>query len=272
MEKRARIILVYALTGIMSIGIWAPIAQAASYNRQRDDQQREERQQRPNVQRQQQQQRQYTQQQQQQRQYTQQQRQVYQREEQQRQYTQQQQQQRQYTQQQQQQRQGYQRAEQQRQYTQQQQQQQLYNQRHNDREWQNRYNPQRSHVIRRQIYSHDRYHSHYWRPATHIYEYKRPWSWYSRNHFGRRLINDLYWNREFPGLRSYYWRGSGFWYRGMEYTNLVLFYDDGDSLVAIGFWDRGQFIMIRDDDSIFYNNSPFVLGYHRSILQLNIRL
>jgi hypothetical protein len=42
--------------------------------------------------------------------------------------------------------------------------------------------------------------------------------------------------------------------------------------VAIGFWDRGQFIMIRDDDSIFYNNSPFVLGYHRSLLQINIRL
>ena len=125
---------------------------------------------------------------------------------------------------------------------------------------------------RRHVYNNDRYRSQYWRDSDQRYEHRQPWTWNSRGHEGRRIIHDDSWNREFPGLRSYRWNGPGFWYQGIEYRDVVLFYDDGDSLVSVGFWDNGQFIMIRDDNRRYYNSNPFVIRYRDSLFNIRINL
>jgi len=275
-QNKSRTFLIYALTGILFSGLWMPLAQAATRtqnNRQGSEQQNEEQQrqqqlrnqQQQRIQQQQQQQR--FQQQQQQQRFQQQQRHEQmlrdrERSESQRQLQQQQQQ----------------RLEQQRRAeelrrNQQRRLEQLRQdqQRQRERDWQNFNRQQRNEDVRRRIYNNDYYRAPHWRHSIQNYEYRRPWEWYSRNHSGRRLITDARWNREFPGLRSYRWFGNGFWYRGTEYRELILFYDDGDLLVAIGFWDRGQFIMIRDDDRFYQNTNPFVLGFINSAFFIMLR-
>ena len=130
----------------------------------------------------------------------------------------------------------------------------------------------RDNNVRRHIYNNDRYRAQHWRESVLRYEHRQPWTWYSRGHANRRIILDDSWNREFPGLRSYRWRGPGFWYQGVEYQDVVLFYDDDDSLVSVGFWDNGQFIMIRDDNRRYYNSNPFVIRYRDSFLNIRINL
>ena len=130
----------------------------------------------------------------------------------------------------------------------------------------------RDNNVRRHIYNNDRYRAQHWRESVLRYEHRQPWTWYSRGHANRRIILDDSWNREFPGLRSYRWRGPGFWYQGDEYQDVVLFYDDDDSLVSVGFWDNGQFIMIRDDNRRYYNSNPFVIRYRDSFLNIRINL
>jgi len=71
----------------------------------------------------------------------------------------------------------------------------------------------------------------YWRESGQNFEYKQPWEWRSQNHVCRRIISDDSWDQEFPDLHSYLWNGPGFWYQGIEYKDLVLFYDDEDMLV-----------------------------------------
>ena len=131
---------------------------------------------------------------------------------------------------------------------------------------------QRNTVARRHVYNQEQYRTPHWSESGQNYEHRQPWAWASRNHAGRQRIMDGNWDREFPGLRSYRWHGPGFWYRGAEYQDLVMFYDDDDSLVSVGFWDRSQFIMIRDDDRSYFNSNPFVRRYRNSGVYLRIRL
>ena len=130
----------------------------------------------------------------------------------------------------------------------------------------------RDNHVQRNIYNNDRYRSQYWRDSDQRYEHRQPWTWNSRGHEGRRIILDDSWNREFPGLRSYRWNGPGFWYEGIEYRDVVMFYDDGDQLVSVGFWHNGQFVMIRDNNRRYYNSNPFVLRYRDSFLNIRINL
>ncbi len=160
----------------------------------------------------------------------------------------------------------------------------LYAHRDNDRGWQNRDDHRRdddrrwdddrrrNYEARRHIYNNERYRSPYWGNTYKYVEYRQPWKWYSTNHSNRRLITDGRWNQEFPDLRSYSWHGSGFWYQGNQYRDLILFCDEADSLVAIGFWHGGRFVMIRHDDRSYYNHSPYVLRSRDAFININIRL
>jgi hypothetical protein len=197
MEKQAKHIIIYALAGILLIGIGAPIAQAAPNNRDQERQRQEAS------------------------------------------HTDKQ-------------REGRRHVEE---------------QRRQDRRF---YQPNSN--VRRHEYTDDRYRSSNWRTETQYYDHKQPWNWHSSNHNGRVRINDNRWNQEFPGLHSFRWNGPGFWYRGHEYRDLVLFYNTGDSLVSVGFWVGGTFIMIRDDNRSYYNDNPFIREQRTSIFQINIHL
>jgi len=67
---------------------------------------------------------------------------------------------------------------------------------------------------------------------------------------------DRDWEQRFPGLHSYRWHDSHrydqgfFWYRGVRINDAVLFYDDWDELVGVGFMYDGAFVFIRDDYSV----------------------
>lgn len=260
MEKNAKKFIVFSLASILLSGVGAPIVQAAPQNRndrqhqeQRQETEREKEQQRADRQR------------------AESQRQEKQRNDQHRVNAQRQEEQR--------------RAEQNRIHAQRQEEQRrLYVHRDNDREWQHRddhrrdddrrwdEDRRRNFEARRHIYNNERYRSQYWENTHEYVEYRQPWKWYSTNHANRLRITDARWNREFPDLRSYVWRGSGFWYRGNEYRDVILFCDEADSLVAIGFWHGGRFIMIRHDDRSYYNHNPYVLRSRDTIININIRL
>ncbi len=283
MNTRAKNLIVYSLASILLIGIGSPVVQAAPQNRDERQQEEHQRQrpgkpsqtraeqQRPNVQRQertnvQRQERERTEQ-----QRLNMQRQERERAEQQRLNTQRQERERAEQQRLNTQRQERERAEQQRLNTQRQERERAEQHRLSEqrRDRENRF---RDNNMRRHIYNNERYRERHWRESDHRYEHRQPWNWYSRGHAGRRIILDDSWNREFPGLRSYRWRGPGFWYQGVEYQDVVLFYDDDDSLVSVGFWDDGQFIMIRDDNRRYYNSNPFVIRYRDSFLNIRITL
>lgn len=110
-------------------------------------------------------------------------------------------------------------------------------------------------------YDQPQYYKKDWREINKKHHYRMPWDWHSRAIKGRKLIHDRRWHDRFPGLRSYAWNGPGFWYRGMEYRNLVLFYDDDEILVSIGFWRNGRFIMIRDNDRYYWNQERFIIEF-----------
>lgn len=99
-----------------------------------------------------------------------------------------------------------------------------------------------------------------------------PFRWYEkRSRFaghGYRMvpIHDYAWNNRFPGLRAYRWydrADRGFWYRGHRITNAVMFYDNSDELVSVGFMHNGAFIFLRDDDNAFENRDSFFMAWWR---------
>ena len=78
-------------------------------------------------------------------------------------------------------------------------------------------------------------------------------------------IYDHDWNNRFPGLHSYRWHDSDrynqgyFWYHGQRIHDAVLFYDDGDELVGVGFNYGGQFVFLRDDHEEYHHNNDSVV-------------
>ncbi len=78
-------------------------------------------------------------------------------------------------------------------------------------------------------------------------------------------IRDRDWDERFPGLHSYRWHDNDsyerghFWYRGHRIHDAVLFYDDGDTLVGVGFNFNGKFIVIRDDHETYHHDDSMVL-------------
>ena len=117
-----------------------------------------------------------------------------------------------------------------------------------------------------------RYHGEYWRRPVHHYAHRKPWYWHSRRYHGTTIIVDVDWNQCFPGLRSYRWHGRGFFYRGIEYVDAVLFYDNYDALVSVGFWRNGRFVMIRDDDSVHYSDNRTLIEYFDRHFGIRLRL
>jgi hypothetical protein len=88
--------------------------------------------------------------------------------------------------------------------------------------------------------------------------------WFSSHNYHMTRIYDREWNDRFPGLHSYRWhdeRGDGFLYHGHRITDAVLFYDDLNQLVSIGFKHNGTFIFIRDDHISYENHDSFFISW-----------
>ncbi len=116
-------------------------------------------------------------------------------------------------------------------------------------------------------WSHSAYRDGHWRSAGHWAE-GMPFRWHDRRdrfyHYRMERMYHHGWGERFPGLHPYRWHGEGreFWYRGHRVTDGVMFYDDSDELVSVGFWHDGAFIMIRDDGSSYENHDSFFLSWH----------
>ncbi|MGI6092723.1 MAG: hypothetical protein GX348_02300 [Veillonellaceae bacterium] len=114
-------------------------------------------------------------------------------------------------------------------------------------------------------WSHPKYNQKHWRPVERSYRAHIPFKWHER--FDRHsvqhhmiLIENHEWHDRFPGLRPYRWidrHGAGFWYHNHRVVNAIMFYNDYDELVSIGFFHNGVFILIRDDDCYYENHDTF---------------
>lgn len=116
-------------------------------------------------------------------------------------------------------------------------------------------------------WQHPTYRSDKWQPARHEV---LPFAWHERRDRiykpGATVerVFDREWNNRFPGLQAYRWhdnRGQGFWYQGHRIDDAVMFYNDDDELVSIGFMHNGLFLFIRDDDNGFENHDSFFISW-----------
>jgi hypothetical protein len=118
-------------------------------------------------------------------------------------------------------------------------------------------------------WSHSAYRHDRWRPIAHSSFRSIPFNWHERAghyapHHHLEQIHDRHWHDRFPGLRLFRWRdssSSGFWYNGHHIVDGIMFYNDSDELVSIGFFHNKIFIMLRDDGQNYENHDEFFLSW-----------
>jgi hypothetical protein len=101
------------------------------------------------------------------------------------------------------------------------------------------------------------FHHGNWQRAEHFappFKWHEPRAYFSPADYRMKRLHVREWQDRFPGLRAYKWHdkyGSGFRYQGSRIKDAVLFYNDDDELVSVGFMHDGDFIILRDDDRAF---------------------
>lgn len=116
-------------------------------------------------------------------------------------------------------------------------------------------------------WSHPTYRHNHWRPIPYPTHRNFPFRWHDRiGHYSSNYhveqIHDRGWHGRFPGLRLFRWadrNGEGFWYRDHQIREAVMFYNDSEELVSIGFFHNGVFVMLRDDDQGYETHDSFFL-------------
>ena len=129
-------------------------------------------------------------------------------------------------------------------------------------------------------WSHQAYRNKIWHRTDHRSYGAMPFKWYQKfdrysSDYHMERIHAREWNDRFPGLHIYTWmdrRGEGFWYRNHRIVDAILFYNDSEELVSIGFIHDGIFIMIRDDDEYYENHDSFFLSWWNRNGIIRIRL
>jgi len=99
-------------------------------------------------------------------------------------------------------------------------------------------------------------------------ESQLPFKWHERfdaveNHRQFEPIRDREWERRFPGLHAYRWHGPGFWHHGHYVDDAVVFFDDNNELVSIGYMADGVFIHFREDHDVFESHDSFFVSWWR---------
>jgi len=121
----------------------------------------------------------------------------------------------------------------------------------------------------RHNWSHPAYHHKNWQRTDHRSDGRMPLNWHQKidrysPDYQMEPIHIREWNNRFPGLHLFQWmdrRGEGFWYRNQRIVDAIMFYNEADELVSIGFIHDGIFIMIRDDDQCYENHDSFFLSW-----------
>ncbi|MDR3565474.1 MAG: hypothetical protein P4N59_29120 [Negativicutes bacterium] len=95
-----------------------------------------------------------------------------------------------------------------------------------------------------------------------------PFNWHERydslrGHHRLERVEGREWENRFPGLRAYRWNGQSFWHHGHPVSDAVLFFDENDELVSIGYMSDGVFIYFRDDHEAFENHDSFFVSWWR---------
>ena len=111
-----------------------------------------------------------------------------------------------------------------------------------------------------------------WKHKKMHNDYKKPFEWRSKRHLhgDLRLIEDRRWNQHFVQRKTYWRHGPGFFYRGREYQNVVLFYDDNDVLVSFGFWRHGRFIRVHDNHDRYETRDRFFVSYQDENIKIRL--
>lgn len=112
-----------------------------------------------------------------------------------------------------------------------------------------------------------------WHQSQSEHSQKLPFKWHERrdrisysNHRMERIYDHRL-SERFPGLYAYKWQDErGFWYNGKRVKNAVLFYDDSDELVSVGFMRNGSFVFIRDDERSYETKDDFFSSWLKVLL------
>jgi len=129
-------------------------------------------------------------------------------------------------------------------------------------------------------WSHPTYHHKNWQRTDHRSYGAMPFNWHQKfdrysSDYQMEPIHVREWNDRFPGLHPFRWmdrRGEGFWYRNQRILDAIMFYNDSEELVSIGFIHDGLFIMLRDDDQCYENHDSFFLSWWNRNGAIKIRL
>jgi len=147
---------------------------------------------------------------------------------------------------------------------------------HQPQKWQQNHRPHGEH----HNWSHPTYRHKIWQRTDHRTRGEMPFKWHQKfdhysPHYHMEPIYGHEWNDRFPGLHLFRWqdrRGEGFWYRNQRIVDAMMFYDDSDELVSIGFVHDGIFVMLRDDEECYENNESFFLSWWNRNGGITIRL
>lgn len=127
----------------------------------------------------------------------------------------------------------------------------------------------------RHNWSHHAYQRDNWRQVHEAREEPFPFKWherldyYSASYHMKPIHERKHeWRKNFPGLQPYSFHGS-FWYHGNRITNAVMFYNDSNELVSIGFLNNGAFTLIRDDRRSFETQDPSIHSLFNIIVNMN---
>ncbi|XEQ95094.1 hypothetical protein SCACP_39970 [Sporomusa carbonis] len=109
-----------------------------------------------------------------------------------------------------------------------------------------------------------------WHQAHFMSERSLPFKWHEHPDrflaykYKMERIHDRELSQRFPGLHAYKWQdkqGKGFFYNGHRIKDAILFYNDSDELVSVGFMRNGTFVFIRDDDRSYENRDAFFISW-----------
>ncbi|MDF2570934.1 MAG: hypothetical protein K0R55_2538 [Sporomusa sp.] len=114
-----------------------------------------------------------------------------------------------------------------------------------------------------------------WHQSHSLSERNMPFKWHERrdrdtvSRYKLERIYDHRMSERFPGLHAYKWRdndGRAFYYNGKRVRDAVLFYDDSEELVSVGFMRAGKFIVVRDDYRSYETQDDFLTSWLKVFL------
>ncbi len=113
-----------------------------------------------------------------------------------------------------------------------------------------------------------------WHRVSHVPGHDMPFRWHEPRgrmmHGYHRMerIHDNRMSERFPGLRAYKWHAPdrGFYYQGRHVRDGVMFYNDSDELVSVGFMRNGNFVVLRDDDRGYESRDEFLSSWLKVLL------